>query len=84
MGCTTREARIHCHADGGGERMLYFKTLDWGMVELRKPMQRLEYVKDGKHMGCIGFIGILTGVKKGPPLSLNFRPTAITCPFSPM
>jgi hypothetical protein len=84
MGCTTGGARIHCHADGGGERMLYFKTLDWGMVGLRKPMQRLEYVKDGKHMGCIGFIGILTGVKKGPPLSLNFRPTAITCPFSPM
>lgn len=58
--------------------MLHFRTLDWGMDGLRKLVVRLEYVKDGQRIGTtvgyVGFVGILTAVRKDLSLSLNFRP----------
>ena len=68
-----------------GERMLHFRTLDWGMDELRKLVVKLDYVKDGQHVGTsvgyVGFVGILTAVKKDLSMSLNFRPNRNSTSF---
>ena len=72
MGCTSGGARVQ------GDRMLHFRTLDWGMDPLRKVIVHLDYVRDGEKVAeCItyvGYVGVLTGVTKGLSVSLNFRP----------
>ncbi|KAL8989825.1 MAG: hypothetical protein Q9169_008273 [Polycauliona sp. 2 TL-2023] len=72
MGCTSGGVRVQ------GDKMLHFRTLDWGMDPLRKIIVHLDYVRDGKGVAsCItyvGYVGVLTGVARGLSLSLNFRP----------
>src|SRR5205085_8846736 len=71
MGCTSGGARIseERNKESGEEeeRMLHFRTLDWGMDELRRLLVRLEFVKDGERVGSnltyVGFVGVLTGVR---------------------
>lgn len=79
MGCTSGGVRVK---DGAGRlKMLHFRTLDWGMDALRKLIVHLDFVD---HLGgpviastvtYFGYVGVLTGVRKGLSMSLNFRPT---------
>ncbi|KAI5925042.1 beta subunit of N-acylethanolamine-hydrolyzing acid amidase-domain-containing protein [Camillea tinctor] len=64
-------------------RLLHFRTLDWGMDELRDLLVVLEYVNSesqnpdqviARSITYAGFVGALTAVKKDLSLSLNFRP----------
>ncbi|KAL5336845.1 beta subunit of N-acylethanolamine-hydrolyzing acid amidase-domain-containing protein [Aspergillus crustosus] len=89
MGCTSGGvlARFPTGDDGDGDgdglegkRMLHFRTLDWDMPALRRLLVKLEYV-DGDNstvlatnITYVGFVGVLTGVRKGLSVSLNFRP----------
>jgi hypothetical protein len=77
MGCTSGGVRMH---DGLWTRMVHFRTLDWGMDPLRDLVVQIEYVCDDEPdkvlASCItyvGFVGVLTGVRKGLSVSLNFR-----------
>lgn len=83
MGCTSGGIQI---SDGSATKMLHFRTLDWGMDPLRKVVVHFDFVQNpgGKiiasAMTYVGFVGLLTGVKPGLSISLNFRPnhSAIT------
>ncbi|KAI0599005.1 beta subunit of N-acylethanolamine-hydrolyzing acid amidase-domain-containing protein [Biscogniauxia sp. FL1348] len=64
-------------------RLLHFRTLDWGMDELRDLLVVLEYVNSelpspdqviARSITYAGFVGSLTAVRKDLSLSLNFRP----------
>ncbi|KAJ5462744.1 hypothetical protein N7475_007688 [Penicillium sp. IBT 31633x] len=77
MGCTSGGVRM---LDGLWTRMVHFRTLDWGMDPLRDLIVQLEYVRDDDPdevlatcITYVGFVGILTGVRKGLSVSLNFR-----------
>ena len=82
MGCTSGVVR--CREKNEAEsKMLHFRTLDWGMEELRKVIVQLNF-KHSKStrpdhavatsINYVGCVGILTGVRKGLSISLNFRP----------
>ena len=78
MGCTSGGVRVQ---EGGQEPcMLHFRTLDWGMDVLRRVVVQLDYVERSQGpviastITYAGFVGVLTGVRKGLSLSLNFRP----------
>jgi hypothetical protein len=66
---------------GGGDdgRMLHFRTLDWDMDALRRLVVELEFVRVAggpvvaRTVGYFGYVGVLTGVREGLSLSLNFR-----------
>ena len=79
MGCTSGGVRTKDRQ--GNFKMLHFRTLDWGMDSLRKVVVELDFVrnKDGPVIASsvtyFGYVGVLTGVKKGLSISLNFRPT---------
>ncbi len=66
--------------DGENSRMLHFRTLDWGMDPLRKIVVHLDFVERAggeviaSSLGYFGYVGVLTGVRKGLSMSLNFRP----------
>ncbi|KAH3370814.1 hypothetical protein KXW99_000838 [Aspergillus fumigatus] len=79
MGCTSGAARTQDQETT--PRMLHFRTLDWGMDALRRVLVRFEYVRSpdyetvlATNITYIGFVGVLTGVRKGLSVSLNFRP----------
>ncbi|KAF2719015.1 hypothetical protein K431DRAFT_287191 [Polychaeton citri CBS 116435] len=80
MGCSSGGARIRADT-AGGTKMVHFRTLDWGMPALRRVVVQLEYklCSDGpiiaRSITYAGFVGVLTGVKEGLSMSLNFRPT---------
>jgi len=73
MGCTSGGVKLSVE-----DRMLHFRTLDWGMDPLRKVIVQLEYIRDGVKVASaityVGYVGVLTGVRKGLSISLNFRP----------
>ena len=79
MGCTSGAVRVK--DDDQNTRMLHFRTLDWGMDALRKVIVHLDFVEKpgGKVIASsityAGYVGVLTGVRKGLSVSLNFRPT---------
>ncbi|KAJ5958194.1 uncharacterized protein N7479_005344 [Penicillium vulpinum] len=77
MGCTSGGVRM---LDGLWTRMIHFRTLDWGMDPLRSLIVQLEFVRDDAPdkvlatcITYVGFVGILTGVRKDLSVSLNFR-----------
>ncbi|KAI9723041.1 MAG: hypothetical protein M1812_001490 [Candelaria pacifica] len=78
MGCTSGGVRVNGNNREPG--MLHFRTLDWGMDALRKMVVRLDFVNEeggdvvATSITYAGFVGVLTGVRKGLSLSLNFRP----------
>ncbi|GAQ05263.1 hypothetical protein ALT_2584 [Aspergillus lentulus] len=79
MGCTSGAARAQ--DQDTTSRMLHFRTLDWGMDALRRVLVQFEYVRGpdydtvvATNITYIGFVGVLTGVRKGLSVSLNFRP----------
>ncbi|EWY84458.1 hypothetical protein FOYG_11911 [Fusarium oxysporum NRRL 32931] len=81
LGCTSGGART-LDPDSGGKAttMLHFRTLDWGMHQLRNIIIELDFVCTpggpviATTIGYLGYIGVLTGVRQGMSLSLNFRP----------
>ncbi|RHZ64489.1 hypothetical protein CDV55_102490 [Aspergillus turcosus] len=81
MGCTSGAARSQDKDKDTTPRMLHFRTLDWGMDALRRVLVQFEYVRGpdydtvlATNITYIGFVGLLTGVRKGLSVSLNFRP----------
>jgi hypothetical protein len=80
MGCTSGGARVQTTEDSEASTMMHFRTLDWDMSELRDVIVQLDYVRQaGGHViartvSYVGFVGVLTGLKKGLSVSLNFRP----------
>lgn len=80
MGCTSGAALTQDFTDETA-RMLHFRTLDWDMDELRKLIVQLEFVRSpdtktilATSITYVGFVGVLTGVRKGLSISLNYRP----------
>jgi hypothetical protein len=77
MGCTSGGVRV---GDGESTKMVHFRTLDWGMNPLRDLVVKLEFVKDdapdkvlATSVTYVGFVGILTGIRKNLSASLNMR-----------
>lgn len=79
MGCTSGAVRVG--DDDKNTKMLHFRTLDWGMDALRKVIVHLDFVEKpggdviASSITYVGYVGVLTGVRKGLSMSLNFRPT---------
>lgn len=78
MGCTSGGVRT---SSPSGNKMLHFRNLDWGMDPLRELIVQLEFVRDDNpdkvlatSITYVGYIGVLTGVRKDLSMSLNFRP----------
>lgn len=78
MGCTSGGARV---SNGPGvETMLHFRTLDWSMDPLRKVVVHMDFIEKpggnvlASSITYLGFVGVLTGVRQGLSMSLNFRP----------
>lgn len=78
MGCTSGGALAQ--PASGEARMLHFRTLDWAMDNLRQLVVQLEFVRSPEDevlatsITYVGYVGVLTGVRRGLSLSLNFRP----------
>ena len=78
MGCTSGGVKIKDVS--GHTKMLHFRTLDWGMDVLRKIIVSLDFIDHAggsiiaSSVTYVGFVGVLTGVRKHLSLSLNFRP----------
>lgn len=66
MGCTSGGARTQ---EGSISKMLHFRTLDWGMDELRHIVVNLEFIQSpsskviARSVTYVGFVGVLTGVR---------------------
>lgn len=98
LGCTSGGVLTRIKKGKGGEthlgekqadtepraRMMHFRTLDWGMPELRSVLVVLEFVRSkteepetviARTVTYAGFVGVLTGVRQDLSMSLNFRPT---------
>jgi hypothetical protein len=79
MGCTSGGVRVRDPVIKE-KKMLHFRTLDWGMPELRKALVQFDYKQtpDGpviaSTISYVGYVGVLTGVRPGLSVSLNFRP----------
>jgi len=73
MGCTSGGTKL-----SSKNMMLHFRTLDWGMDPLRKVIVQLEYIRDRVKVASaityVGYVGVLTGIRKELSMSLNFRP----------
>lgn len=84
MGCSSGGAVVK--ADSGssvGSKMVHFRTLDWGMPSLRRVIVHLDFVAEpgrpviASSVTYAGYVGVLTGVRKGFSVSLNFRPNRV-------
>lgn len=83
MGCTSGAAKaLEQGQNPADARMLHFRTLDWGMDSLRSVVVQLDFIRSRDHNATkilgssityVGFVGILTGVRDGLSVSLNFR-----------
>jgi hypothetical protein len=79
LGCTSGGVRYKEGSDAQA-RIVHFRTLDWGMDPLRNLIVELDYVQRetgpviATTVGYIGYVGVLTGVRHGLSMSLNFRP----------
>ncbi|KAJ5183002.1 beta subunit of N-acylethanolamine-hydrolyzing acid amidase-domain-containing protein [Penicillium capsulatum] len=79
MGCTSGGARVRNF--NGSIQMLHFRTLDWAMDPLRDLIVQLEFYRDTEpdktlatSVTYVGFVGVLTAVRKDLSVSINFRP----------
>lgn len=84
MGCTSGGVRTSSTKGQLNDKtkMMHFRTLDWTMDPLRKVVVQLDFVRSrsstperilASSITYVGFIGVLTGVRKGLSMSLNFR-----------
>ncbi|RGP68822.1 n-acylsphingosine amidohydrolase [Fusarium sporotrichioides] len=81
LGCTSGGVRaFDSPISKGRTRMLHFRTLDWGMEGLRHIIVELDFVRQAggpvvaTTITYLGYVGVLTGVRRGLSISLNFRP----------
>lgn len=80
MGCSSGGAPVR-DEETNGTKMLHFRTLDWGMPSLRRVVVQLDFKTEpngpivASSLTYAGYVGVLTGVRQGVSLSLNFRPT---------
>jgi hypothetical protein len=78
MGCTSGGARVTSDRSQGST-MVHFRTLDWDMPELRDVVVQFDYVGErggqviASAVSYVGFVGVLTAVRKDLSVSLNFR-----------
>ncbi len=72
MGCTSGTAPL-----GQTGEILHFRSLDWEMEELRPLVVQVEFTRGGsivaRAVTYAGYTGILTGVRRGLSISLNYR-----------
>lgn len=83
MGCTSGGVRsLEPGRPRAESKMLHFRILDWGMDGLRDIIVQLDFVKSkstkpqeiiASSITYVGFVGCLTGVRRGLSISLNFR-----------
>ena len=83
MGCTSGAVKsLEKGQSRSQTRMLHFRTLDWSMDPLRNIIVQLEFVRTrsanpqqvlARSITYVGFVGVLTGVRKDLSISLNFR-----------
>ncbi|KAH7071181.1 beta subunit of N-acylethanolamine-hydrolyzing acid amidase-domain-containing protein [Paraphoma chrysanthemicola] len=79
MGCTSGGALANPN-DTEEPRMMHFRTLDWGMPELRGVVVQYDFVEApgaeviARTISYVGYVGILTGLRKELSVSINFRP----------
>lgn len=83
MGCTSGGVRtLERDQSRSQARMVHFRTLDWSMDPLRSVVVQLDFVRtQSAHptqvlattITYVGFVGVLTGVREGLSMSLNFR-----------
>ena len=80
LGCTSGGVRVAGENGLADWRMVHFRALDWGMDRLREIVVELDFVRReggpvvASSLTYFGYIGVLTGVRKGLSMSLNFRP----------
>ncbi|KAJ7355713.1 beta subunit of N-acylethanolamine-hydrolyzing acid amidase-domain-containing protein [Mycena albidolilacea] len=76
-GCSSGGVRVTDAGNGRDNGIVHFRSLDWGMDPLRKLIICVDYVRDGQTVAravtYAGYIGVLTGVRAGLSLSLNYR-----------
>jgi beta subunit of N-acylethanolamine-hydrolyzing acid amidase len=83
MGCTSGAVRsLEPGQPLSQAKMLHFRTLDWGMDPLRSVIVQLDFIRSNSitpqkvlasSITYVGFVGVLTGVRKDLSMSLNFR-----------
>lgn len=79
MGCTSGGVMVK-ERGSKEKKMMHFRTLDWGMARLKQAVVQFEFKEHGdgpivaRTVGYVGFVGVLTGVRQGLSVSLNFRP----------
>ncbi|KAH8900729.1 hypothetical protein GQ53DRAFT_776438 [Thozetella sp. PMI_491] len=77
MGCTSAGVLAH---EGGQDRMMHLRTLDWGIDSLRLLVIHIDSMREeggpviASSETYFGYVGVLTAVRRGLSLSLNFRP----------
>jgi hypothetical protein len=78
MGCTSGGVMVK--EPDAEATMMHFRTLDWSMPLLRQAIVQFDFIEEtggsviASTIGYVGFVGALTGVRKGLSVSLNFRP----------
>lgn len=72
LGCTSGGVLTRSKTEGEEDRMMHFRTLDWGMEGLRDLLVVLEFVRSdsanpdqilARTVTYAGFTGVLTGVR---------------------
>ncbi|KAF8196869.1 beta subunit of N-acylethanolamine-hydrolyzing acid amidase-domain-containing protein [Mycena galopus ATCC 62051] len=76
-GCSSGGVRVTDAGNGQENGIVHFRGLDWEMEPLRKLIICVEYVRKGQTVAravtYAGYIGVLTGVRAGLSISLNYR-----------
>lgn len=78
MGCTSGAVRSKEHTKDEAN-MLHFRTLDWDMPALKMVIVQFEFRERkagpviASAINYVGYVGMLTAVRKGLSISLNFR-----------
>ncbi|KAM0720720.1 hypothetical protein Q7P37_004857 [Cladosporium fusiforme] len=81
MGCSSGGAAVESDpsAAGSGTKMVHFRSMDWGMPRLRRLLLQQDFVLEpngeivASTIAYAGYVGVITGVRKGLSISLNFR-----------
>ena len=86
LGCTSGGVRFR-DSPNGESKMIHYRVLDWGMDPLRSLIIELDFVAYqggpvlATTVGYFGYVGVLTGVRPGLSISLNYRPHHDTSTF---
>ncbi|KAJ7230563.1 beta subunit of N-acylethanolamine-hydrolyzing acid amidase-domain-containing protein [Mycena pura] len=76
-GCSSGGVRVTDAGDGRDRGVVHFRGLDWAMEPLRKLIICVDYIRDSETVAravtYAGYVGVLTGVRHGLSMSLNYR-----------